>query len=342
MKIAMIAPPLLTVPPEHYGGLERVVFDLSVELIDMGHKVVLYAAEGSDLPGGYVVDTGKPTATTNVDWMEKERKAFEIYKDQLKDFDIVHDHSWWGWPYMAKSDDPDLRVLHTHHGHLTHAWEEPAPVDAMNMCGISRFMAVVYAKIMKRSVHFVYNGVDIDHYNFTKSYGDRLLYVGRFAPFKGAHLAVQVAKKADMPLDLVGGSFVEDPKYIENVKGMLTDDMNMYVDAPEEKKLELMQEANALLFPSKMGEPFGLVGVEANACGTPVVALNDGAIPEVIPDGVSGFICKDVDEMAEAVGKIHQIDRETCRKVVEENFSRRVMAERYVKQYEQVLEGDEW
>lgn len=344
MKIALITPPLLQTPPRHYGGLERVAYDLGAELVKMGHKVVLYAAAESRLEGGFVYETMKELGTVNVDWLGVERQCYEIYKHHLPDYDIVHDHTWWGFAYVAKSENPAIKVIHTHHGHLHPNWTKPIPgVDRMNMCAISSYMAQTYAKLMNRHVHWVYNGIDTDLYRFSNQHRDRLLYVGRFSPYKGAHIALEVAKKAGRPLDLVGGSFVEDPGYIEKIKAQCDGKRyRIFVDAPHEKKIALMRRARALLFPSQMGEPFGLVAVEALACGAPVVALRDGAIPELIMEGVNGYVCDNADQMVQAVGKVDSVDPKACRKIVEDNFSRKVMAVRYLKKYEEIVAGQEW
>jgi len=346
LKIALITPPLLKTPPTAYGGLERVVYDLGVELVKMGHKVVLYAAAGSRLEGGFVYETMKELGTVNVDWVKVEKDCYDIYKNHLPDYDIIHDHTWWSFVYIAKAENLSIKVCHTHHGHLHPNWLKPIPSVKpfkMNMIAISGFMATIYSRAMNRHVHFIYNGIDTSMYQFSRDHGDRLLYVGRFAPYKGAHIALEVAKRVGLPLDLVGGSFVEDPGYIEKIRAQCDGEKyRIFVDATHEVKIDLMRKAKAFLFPSQMGEPFGLVGVEANACGTPVVALRDGAIPELFLDGVNGYVCDNVDQMVDAVRKVDSIDPGNCKKIVEDNFSRKVMATRYAKKYEEIVAGQEW
>ena len=339
MKIALISSSVFPVPPKSYGGLERVVYDLGKALVKLGHKVTLFAPEGSRLEGGEVIETGPPQKSVNENWAVREENAYNIYRDSLGDFDVVHGHTWFGWEYMAKLRHPELRVLHTHHGGMT--WGIRPPLEHMNLVAISKFMALEYYKKLGVDVEVVYNGVDLDNYPYSKDKGERLLYVGRFTSYKGPHIAIAVAKKLGEPLDLVGGTFVEDKEYLKSLqKECDGKQIRMFEDAPHRKKVELMRKAKALLFPSLMGEPFGLVAVEALACGTPVIAINDGAIPEIISDR-AGFLCYSLDEMCKAVKKVEEIRPRDCRKQAEK-FSNEIMTDNYLKLYHLLLKGEEW
>ena len=327
------------------GGLERVVYDLCCGLTELGQKVVLFAPRGSQVPPkGFLVETNEPvlkygTDWGKVDWFEMEKKAYEVYKDKLKDFDIVHSHNWFHFPYMAKMENPSLKVCATHHGGLGF---KTKPCEKMNLIAISRFMAEVYARQLNTHVHFVYNGIDLDAYPFKKEKGDRLIYVGRFVPFKQPHLAIEVAKRLGMGLDLVGGAY-EEPYFSQQVKPHCDGkQIVLHMEVPHEEKVRLLQNARALLFPSRMGEPFGLVAIEANSCGDPVVALRDGAIPEVVLEGVNGFVRDDMNGMVEAMRRVDEIKSENCRAIVERNFSRKIMAGRYLDLYRKILAGEEW
>lgn len=322
-----------------------MVWDLACGLTELGEKVVLFAPKGSQIPPkGFLYETVESvlkygTDWGKVDWYEMEKQAYEVYKDKLQDFDIVHSHTWFHFPYLAKMENPSLKVCATHHGGLGF---KTKPFEKMNLIAISKFMAEIYARQLNTHVHFVYNGIDLDAYPYKAEKGARLVYVGRFTSFKGTHVAIHVAKKLGMGLDLVGGAY-EEPYFSMQVKPHCDgEQIVLHTEAPHELKVRLLQDAKALLFPSQMGEPFGLVAVEANCCGTPVVALRDGAIPEIVLDEVNGFVCNTPEEMIGMVRYVDRIRPENCRAIVEQNFSREIMAKRYLELYRRILAGDEW
>lgn len=344
MKIAMISSPFIECPPKTYGGLERVVYDLTCSLTELGQKVVLFAPKGSQVPPkGFLVETNEPvlkygTDWRKVDWYEMEKHAYEVYKDKLEDFDIIHSHNWYHFPYMAKRENPHLKVCATHHGGLGFKMK---PCEKMNLIAISRFMAEIYAKQLNTHVVWVYNGIDLDAYPYKAVKGDRLIFVGRFVSFKQPHIAIEVAKKLGLGLDLVGGAY-EEPYFSQQIKPQCDGkQIVLHQEASHKLKVKLLQNAKALLFPSKMGEPFGLVAIEANSCGTPVVALRDGAIPEVVQEEITGYVCNSMEEMAAMVQQVDKIKPENCRVIVENNFSRKIMAERYLKLYRKIVENNE-
>lgn len=359
MKIGILSSPHFPCPPQAYGGAELVNYNLACGLAEQGHKVILYAPDESRIPPkGFLFMTGKATRSVNVNWLEEERKMFNKCKHTFCDLDIVLGSNWFGMEYKAKAKNNDLKVCHVHHGHLNlRWWKRSPPPFKLNFIAISKWMQKVYRSQGFES-RVCYNGIDLDRYPFSEDHGDRLLFVGRIDRFKQPHVAIEVAKKLDMGLDVVGGTFVQDPEYLEDVRRMCDgEQIRFYPDAPHEKKVELMQNAKALLFPSKMGEPFGLVACEAMACGCPAVALNDGAISEVVMEG--GVVCDvydttftekgpvvkvkgdPVEAMVEAVEKVDSVKPEDCRKNAE-RFSRNVMARSYLELYKSILEGKEW
>ncbi len=344
MKIALIPPPLLKTPPSRYGGLEQVVYDLGCALLKAGHDVTLVAPHGSNLPDpGKVIETGQAKEDTKCNWVQEEIDHFGVYAARVgEEFDIIHDHTWFGTPYLLKIKK-NVKICHTHHGHLN--WNPkamPKKTEHLNLIAISQFMANLYISMGFQS-KYVYNGIEIEKYPFKKEKGDRFLFVGRFSEFKMPHVAIDLARDAGHPIDLVGGTFVDNPNYLDYIKHRCAlGEATIYLDAPHEVKLKMMQDARALIVPSKFMEPFGLVAAEALACGTPVVALNDGALREVVgDDGIAGYVGNTYDDLLRALKQIDGISPEECRKRGE-LFSREKMAENYVKLYEKVVGGEEW
>ena len=351
MNVCLISTPFLMTPPSGYGGLERVVWDLANGLIKSGHKVVLIGAEGSQkLKGGFTIEAIPCTGSTDVNWAEEEKKMWNVYDSIISsmDFDIIHGHNWFGFEYATKAKHRELKVCHTHHGHLNMGWwGQSKPDFDLNMIGISDWMVQNYEALGFRSKR-VYNGVDLSLYPYsTQRDNERLLFVGRITEYKQPHIAIKVAQKVGMPIDIVGGTFVDNEVYLHQIMSIAEGDDNIeiYLDASHDKKVELMQNARALLFPSNMGEPFGLVSVEAMSTGCPVIALNDGAIKEIVNDTCGRVIVskskdQQIEDMAKAVVEL-DINGKDCRKRAEE-FSIDKMCSNYVTLYKNIVSGKEW
>jgi glycosyltransferase involved in cell wall biosynthesis len=218
-----------------------------------------------------------------------------------------------------------------------------------NLVAISQFMqqyAVNYFKQKGFNVkcEFVLNGIDTDKYQFQHIKSDRILFVGRLSTFKQPHIAIEIARKTNHKLDIIGSAtFVDNPEYVNQLDKMVDNDPNIkiYKDADHQFKIEKMQNAKVLIFPSKMNEPAGLVACEAMSCGTPVIAFDDGAIKEYVIDKRTGFICKDINEMIDALNKVHTIDPNECRKRALE-LSRDIMTKNYEKLYYKLMNGEDW
>jgi len=386
LRIALISSTVLMTPPDSYGGLERIVADLGTALAKMGHDVTVFAADGSSVPGCKVVEFGEPSP--QADWRKAERDAYEVYKDTLDDFDIVHGHDWFCLEYAAKMENPNLKVLHTHHGQELHflpprgsltsrllrllTRQRPDNLDwwarrngsafKLNFVAVSNFMRSMYS-MHKLEAKVVYNGLNLEKYLFKASKGDRLIFIGRIDRWKQPHVAIQVAKRLNVGLDVVGVPVTQDQEYFERIERMVDGTQIVFYRGesfPHEHKVELLGNAKACIFPSKTGEAFGLVPIEAMACGTPVIATNDGAVQEVV--GRGGVVCEtyketfrrrgghvaleivpvrnEADAIAEALNKL-DIRPEDCRANAD-LFSSERMAEAYLQLYRDILEGKEW
>lgn len=351
LSIALVAPPFIPVPPVGYGGSEVVMYDLACGLRDRGHKVTVFASDESPRDRGYeVVTFGPALLNVHVDWVEAEKSAYLKIRKQLLNggFDIIHTHDWFGFAYEIRKSNPNIKVCHTHHGHINPQWwKSSTPSFPINLIAISDFMKDEYAQ-HGFNARRVYNGVDMNKYAYQGEKGDRLLFVGRADTFKQPHIAIEVAKRLNMGLDMCCGKFVQDQNYLNQIKAACDGVQIRYIEEPpQDEKVRLMQNAKCLIAPSAMQEPFGLMNAEAMACGTPCIGTPDGAIPEVINDGVTGVICKDVPEMVEAVKKIdgfttHLIKPAACRQHIEQHFSREIMSENYETAYRDIIAGREW
>jgi glycosyltransferase involved in cell wall biosynthesis len=254
-------------------------------------------------------------------------------------FDIVHDHTVMGPIYAERF--PDLRVVTTIHGpfndELTDIYQRMAnrvPIIAISHAQRRHVPQVPIARV-------IHHGLDASDFPYGAGQGGYLLFLGRMAPEKGAHRAMEAAYKAGVPL-LMAAKMREpwEFDYFDvYVKPYLNADIQYLGEVPHEEKLQLLAGARALLNPIRWPEPFGLVMIEALACGTPVLTFPEGAAPEIIEDGTTGFLCHDVADMAEAVTRVDRLDRAACRRAVEGYFSTERMVAEHVALFEDLLGG---
>ncbi|MGH9188696.1 MAG: glycosyltransferase family 4 protein [Acidimicrobiales bacterium] len=323
MRIAIIAPPWAPIPPTLYGGIEQAVDAEARALVDAGHDVLLYT-------------TGDSTCPVPRKWLlpeaEGHRMGFTVpelrhvmaaYDEVLSagTFDVVHDHTVLGPVYAERF--PDLPVVSTIHGPLH---TELADIYS-RIGGRVSLIAISHAQRKPAPevpiARVIHHGVDASRFPMGRGDGNYFVFVGRMSPDKGAHRAIRAAQKAGVRLLLAGKS--REPwerAYFESeVEPYLSDDIRYVGEVPHEEKLTLLAEARATLFPIRWNEPFGLVMIESLACGTPVLAFSEGAAPEVIEDGRTGYLCRGESEMAEAIHTVEAIDRGECRAAVEGYFS---------------------
>jgi glycosyltransferase involved in cell wall biosynthesis len=340
MRIGIIAPPWAPIPPLLYGGIEAVLDQLARSLAASGHDVTLFTTGDSTcpVPRLYVLEHAEGARIgMAVPELRHVMHAYEAMTDQ----DIVHDHTVVGPFYSERY--PSLPVVTTIHGpfneeltDLYRALSPRVPILAVSHAQQRRAPDVPVARV-------IHHGVDASSFPFGDGQGDEegpyLLFLGRMAPDKGAHRAIEVARKAGWRLLMAAKC--REPWEMEyfrtQVEPHLGDSIRYLGEVSHARKLELLAGAAALLFPIRWDEPFGMVMIEAMACGTPVLAFPEGAAPEVVEHGRTGFLCGDETDMADAVGRLGELDRAECRKAVEGYFSAERMAAEHVEFYEQIL-----
>jgi glycosyltransferase involved in cell wall biosynthesis len=309
----------------------------------LGHEVTLFAPKGSTAPpNGKLVEIGEAYQSCNVNWLKSELEAYDFFRDNLEDLDILHGHNWFGFEYLGKLLNKDLNVTHTHHGLSVNSLEMFKSLFKLNLISISEWTRQVFFQ-QGFSAKRCYNGVNLDVFSFQKEKSDRLMFLGRISPAKAPHLAVKAAREAGAKLDIVGSTtFVDDVDYVHEVKRLCDGDQIRFIgEVSQEDKIKYLQNARGLLIPSQFGEPFGLISVEAMACGTVPIALDDGALREIIIDDQTGFICNSIEQMADRINELELIDTNTCRKRSMQ-FSREKMAQEYLKLYTSIINGQEW
>lgn len=339
MRIALIAPPWTPVPPPLYGGIEAVVHEVAVGLQSAGHEVLLCATGDSECPVPKH-SLLKEAEGTRIGQVEVElRHVMDAY-DQVAGFDIVHDHTVSGPIYAHHF--PDLRVVTTIHGSLEQEfgdiYRRVAPQVSVVAISVTQCEAAPSVPVAA----VIHHGVDASRFPVGDGERDFCLFLGRMTPEKGAHRAIRAAILAGVPLVLAGKkrSSLEEAYFAREVAPLLDRQNNIFYvgEVSHERKLELLAKARCLLFPIDWREPFGMVLLEAFACGTPVVAFPKGAVTEIIKDGCTGFICRDVQQMAAKIHRLDELDPSACREAVERHFSARRMVNDHVQLYQRIID----
>lgn len=335
MKIAQIAPLHESVPPQTYGGTERVVHYLTEALVQQGHEVTLFASGDSRTSADLrpVVPEALRLAATPRDPLAWHTLAMAQVAKEAKSFDILHFHTdFLQFPLCREWSHPHLTTLH---GRLDLPDLQPVFAEFGDMPVVSIADHQRAPLPMARWIGTVHNGIPADLYDFQPQPGNYLVFLGRMSPEKGAETAIQIALQAGMPLKMAAKVDKVDQDYFQTrIRPYLGHPLIEFIgEVDEQGKNALLGGAYALLFPIAWPEPFGLVMIEALACGTPVIAYRLGSVPEVMTDGISGYVVEDLPAAVAAVERIGEIDRAGCRAYFDQHFSAQRMAAGYVDLY---------
>jgi glycosyltransferase involved in cell wall biosynthesis len=340
MRIAQVAPLTESVPPEGYGGTERIVSYLTEELVRLGHDVTLFATADSETSAE--LEPMSPRGARSDPALDprpyETRMLAEAYR-RSAEFDVIHCHTdYVGLPLAEHATTPTIVTLH---GRL----------DLPGLRSVfGEFPDVAYVSISDSQrtaapnlnwVATIHHGLPEPLYSFQAAFGEYLLFLGRICPEKGPESAIRIATRAGIPLRIAAKVDPTDREYFAACVQPLLDHpaVDFVGEVGGEQKLQLLAHARALLFPIDWPEPFGLVMIEALACGTPVIARRRGSVPEIVRHGETGFVCETDEELREAVSRLDRIDRRRCRSDFENRFTDTKMTQKYVALYEAIRQG---
>lgn len=337
MHIAMLAPLMEAIPPQRYGGTERVVSLLTEELVDRGHYVTLFASGDSQTSAELVpcCERGLRLDPDVTDYLAYTITQLDAVYRRAGEFDVIHNHiDYVAFPVANVAATP---TISTTHGRLD------LPEVRRVYQTFPRLPLVAISAAQRASlpdvnwVDVVYNGVDLDHYRFRPDPGDYLIFLGRISPEKRVDRAIELARDVGMRLLIAAKVDPVDQEYYDLAIAPLIRAHPSLIEfvgeVDEAAKDELLGGAYACLFPIDWPEPFGLAMAEAMATGTPVVATREGSVPEVVVDGVTGFVADTLHDLAEAIPRVRELDRRACRAHVERHFSPQAMADGYERAY---------
>ena len=343
MKIAQVAPLYETVPPKFYGGTERVIFNLTEELVALGHDVTLFASGDSRTSARLIAPCKRAL------WREHARSDklahHYIMLDQVRllasEFDVLHFHlDYLHFPFSRACGVPHITTLH---GRL----DMPELIPVFRQFPHNKMVSISFSQREPlRNAHWagnVYHGVPPANFACGAGKGGYLAFCGRVSPEKRVDRAIQIAIAAGMPLKIAARIDPVDEEYYESaVKPLLSHPGIEFIgEISDSEKNKFFGDAYAHLFPIDWPEPFGLAMIEAMACGTPTIAFRKGSVPEVLTPGVSGFIVDSMEAAVEAVPKIASLDRAACRDEFQRRFTSMRMAKDYLRIYDQLTRDDQ-
>jgi glycosyltransferase involved in cell wall biosynthesis len=343
MRIAQVAPLYESVPPKLYGGTERVVSYLTEELVRLGHEVTLFASGDSQTRAKLVAACPKALWGDRScrETLPHHIRLMEIVFADVSRFDLIHFHcDYLHFPLLRRCVCPSVTTLHgrLHAPDLEPLLAEYPEVPLVSISDDQR-RPIPWANWQST----VYHGLPRSVHRFRERPGDYLAFLGRISPEKRLDRAIEIARRTGMKLKVAAKVYPEERDYFTQTIEPLLHESRSFVEVVGEvggrEKDEFLGNAYAMLFPIDWAEPFGLVMIEALACGTPVIAWRNGSVPEVIADGSTGFVVDSLDEAVEAVGRVAWLDRTTCRTTFQERFDASRMTRDYVEIYRRLVHG---
>ncbi|HTM46151.1 MAG TPA: glycosyltransferase family 4 protein [Polyangiaceae bacterium] len=339
MRIAQVAPLYESVPPQLYGGTERVVYHLTEELVRQGHDVTLFAAGDSRTSAELVAACPRALRLDSgcVDQLAQHLVMLDTVAERAEEFDLVHYHvDYLHFPVSRRLNVPHVTTLHGRLDlpELVSVYEHFSEMPVVSISEAQRKPLP-----MANWVATIYHGVPCSQFQFHPKPGDYFAFLGRISPEKRLDRAIEIAQRVGIPLRVAAKVDKADANYFkEQIEPLLADPMVQFIgEIGEQEKSEFLGNARALLFPIDWPEPFGLVMIEAMATGTPVVAFRGGSVDEVVDDGVTGFIVEDLDRAVVAARRITELDRARCRATFERRFSSTSMGNRYAALYQRMI-----
>lgn len=342
MRIAQVAPLYEAVPPRLYGGTERVIHYLTEELVKQGHEVTLFASGDSVTNAKLIatVDEALRLDPTCIDPLAHHIVQLEEVIDRQKDFDIIHFHTdYLHFPLTKNCNIPCLTTLH---GRL----DIPDLLPVYKKFPMQRVISISNNQripLPHANWHgTVYHGLPENLHPLQPEEGKYFAFVGRISPEKRVDRAIEIAIACNYPLKIAAKIDKADQHYFEkNIAHLMEHPLIEFVgEINEQQKTGFLGNATALLFPIDWAEPFGMVMIEAMSCGTPVIAFKNGSVPEVLDEGVTGFMVESVEEAIAAVSKLPRLSRAVIRQVFEKKFTACRMAKDYVKLYQSVVNAN--
>lgn len=348
MKIAVVGTIWLNTPPQNYGGTEEVVYNLVNGLKKRGHDVTFFGPATSKVNAHLVPTTISPLRDIGISWTNFTHTILHMAKvfDLAENFDIIHVHlnksqDLISLPFSVYKNVPTVFTLHSP---FPDKKGRPGKLELLEKYQFLPYTTISHTQ-QKDNLNYiatVYNGIDLNQYPFQPSPDTYVAWLGKISPLKGTKEAILAAQKAGIKLVLMGVIEKGVPShylyYKEEVLPYLSDtNLVFYEKVGLPQKAILLGKAKALLNPITWNEPFGLVMIEAQATGTPVIAFSHGAAPEVIKNGVTGFLVSSTAQMVEKIPEVTKLNRSDCRKHIQDNFSVEKMVDGYEKVYETVL-----
>ena len=341
MRIAQVAPLVESVPPKHYGGTERIVAFLTEELVRSGHKVTLFAS-GDSVTSAELIPVTRRSFRRNKrakDYLSREVLLMDHVMQRAGEFDVIHFHT--GSLHYLISRHLTVPHVTTLHGRLD-------TLELLRLYERFRDMPMISISNSQRTPWpcanwqaTIYHGLPQDLFRFHSEPGSYLAFLGRASPEKRVDRAIEIAKRVGMPLKIAAKVDPADRRYFKReIEPLLNDPHIEWLGEINDKdKDQFLGNAYALLFPIDWPEPFGLVMIESMACGTPVIAFACGSVPEVMDNGVTGFVVNQIEEAVEAVRRVRDLSRARCREVFEKRFTASRMASDYIDAYNRLTDS---